>query len=152
MKTVIVYYSTHHGNTRKVAEAIAQKHPDVSLIDVTKNKAADLSKYDCVGFASGVYGSKWGKPLLKFADFYLPKTKPVFFITTSSMQREKFTEGIEDIVKAKRCRILGSFHCQGYDTFGPLKLIGGVGKGHPDAEDLEDANKFFDSVLDELND
>ena len=151
MKTVIVYYSTHHGNTRKVAEAIAAKYPDVSLIDVTKNKAADLSKYDCVGFASGVYGAKWGKPLLKFADFYLPKSKPVFFLTTSSMQRDSFTSGIEAIADAKKCRILGSFHCQGYDTFGPFKLIGGIGKGHPDADDLEDAVEFYESVLEKLN-
>ena len=54
MKTAIVYYSKHHGNTKKLLDAIAEKHP-VTLIDVTKQPDADLSGYDRVGFASGIY-------------------------------------------------------------------------------------------------
>ena len=33
MSTAIVYYSKHHGNTRKLLDAIAEKN-DVTLIDV----------------------------------------------------------------------------------------------------------------------
>lgn len=35
MKTAIVYASVHHGNTEKVVKAIAEKHPEVELIDAT---------------------------------------------------------------------------------------------------------------------
>lgn len=35
MKTAIVYYSTHHGNTKKLLDAIAEKN-EVALIDLTK--------------------------------------------------------------------------------------------------------------------
>ena len=42
-KTAIVYYSQHHGNTKKVLDAIAGYDNDVTLIDVTqKHEAADL--------------------------------------------------------------------------------------------------------------
>ena len=35
MKTAVCYYSRHHGNTRKVLEAMAREG-DVDLIDVTQ--------------------------------------------------------------------------------------------------------------------
>jgi flavodoxin len=37
----------------------------------------------------------------------------------------------------------GRFSCKGYDTFGLFKLIGGLAKGHPDDNDLENAVTFF---------
>lgn len=55
MKTAIVYYSKHHGNTKKLIDAIAAADSTVSLIDVTENPDADLSGYDRIGFASGIY-------------------------------------------------------------------------------------------------
>ena len=54
MSTAIVYASTHHGNTKMLIDAIAAKF-DVTLIDATKETAKDLSSYDLIGFASGVY-------------------------------------------------------------------------------------------------
>ena len=35
MKTAIVYYSKHHGNTKKLLDAIAAEN-EVTLIDVTE--------------------------------------------------------------------------------------------------------------------
>ena len=42
MKTAIVYYSQHHGNTKKLLDAIAEKH-DVTLIDVVRDAAKFMS-------------------------------------------------------------------------------------------------------------
>ena len=55
MKTAICYYSYHHGNTLKVIEAIKQVG-DVDLIHVATRQAVHLEAYDCIGFASGIYG------------------------------------------------------------------------------------------------
>ena len=54
MKTAIVYYSKHHGNTKKLLDAIAGEN-EVTLIDVTAQPAADLTGYERIGFASGIY-------------------------------------------------------------------------------------------------
>ena len=54
MKTAICYYSRHHGNTRQVLEAMAREG-DVELIDVTTRQTVRLERYDCIGFASGIY-------------------------------------------------------------------------------------------------
>ena len=48
MKTAIVYASVHHKNTEKVVKAIAEKHPEVELIDATKTILKDLASYDLV--------------------------------------------------------------------------------------------------------
>ena len=53
MKTVICYYSCHHGNTRKVVEAMAEEGGAV-LVDLSTQPEAALEEYDLIGFASGI--------------------------------------------------------------------------------------------------
>ena len=65
MKTAIVYYSKHHGNTKKLVEAIqGALNSDITLIDVTKAHSVNLEDYDMVGIASGIYYSKFAKKVL----------------------------------------------------------------------------------------
>ena len=44
------------------------------------------------------------------------------------------------------CRVLGSFACKGYDTYGLFKYIGGISKSHPSHEDLEEAKEFVRNI------
>ena len=41
---------------------------------------------------------------------------------------------------------MGSYGCPGFDTFGPFKLIGGIAKGRPNNEDIEEAVNFFHNL------
>ncbi|MCI2105792.1 MAG: flavodoxin family protein [Intestinimonas sp.] len=146
MKTVICYYSRHHGNTLKVLEAMAEGQ-DVELIDVTAPRAAvHLERYDAVGFASGIYYGKFHDNVTSFARQYLPEGKDVFFIYTCGSKRDGYTKVIAEAVTAKRANILGEYGCRGYDTFGPFKLVGGIAKGHPNADELQKAREFFRSI------
>ncbi|MGN0619965.1 MAG: flavodoxin family protein [Ruminiclostridium sp.] len=145
MKTAVVYYSKHHENTKKLLEAIAEKN-EVTLIDVTENPAADLSEFDRIGFASGIYYSKFQKTLLKFAEKNMPENKEVFFIYTCGAEKSGYTKAIAEAVMKNNAKILGEFGCLGFDTFGPFKLVGGIAKGHPDQRDLENAVKFYERL------
>ena len=142
MKIAICYYSRHHGNTRKVLEAMAEEG-DLNLIDVTARQAVRLEKYDCVGFASGIYFGKFQESVLSFARQYLPAGKPVFFVYTYGGTKGSSTKALADIAREKSSPVLGEFSCRGYDTFGPFKLVGGIAKGRPNARDLEKARKFY---------
>lgn len=146
MKTAIIYYSRHHSNTKKVIDAVA-KDNDVTLIDVTQTDNADLSEYDLIGFASGIYYSKFHKSVLKFAENNLPSDKKVFFVYTYGVKKEGYTKAIEDVVLKKRSTIVGEYGCLGFNTFGPFKLIGGIAKGHPDKAEFDNSVKFYDSVI-----
>ena len=44
-------------------------------------------------------------------------------------------------------RVVGEFHCRGFDTWGPLGYIGGINRGHPDDRDLERAAGFARRLL-----
>lgn len=142
MKTAIVYYSKHHGNTKKLLDAIAKEN-SVELIDVLANPTADLSGYDRVGFASGIYYSKFHKTLLKFAESNMPRGKETFFIYTYGAEKKGYTAAITEAVKKNGAKILGEFGCFGFNTFGPFKLIGGIAKGHPDNKDFAAVLKFY---------
>ena len=64
IKTAIVFYSQHHKNTKKLLDAIKADFPDVKLIDVSITKVAELEGYNRIGIASGIYYSKFAKPLM----------------------------------------------------------------------------------------
>ena len=145
MKTAIVYYSEHHGNTKKLLDAIAAKH-DVTLIDVTKAPETDLSGYDRIGLASGIYYSSFAKQLLAYAEEHLPEGKDVFYIFTHGAPKGMFLNAVRKIAEAKHCRELGDYHCQGFDTFGPFKLVGGIAKCHPTEDEISGAVSFYEGL------
>lgn len=149
MKAAICYYSRHHGNTLKVLEAMAGEE-EVDLIDVTARQAVRLDGYDCVGFASGIYGFEFQKSVAAFARQYLPQGKPVFFVYTYGGAKGSGAKAVAEVAREKNCPVLGEFSCKGYDTFGPFKLIGGISKGHPNTQDLENARCFFRQIQDRL--
>ena len=145
MKSVIVYASTHHGNTKKVVETIAQ-NCGVELVDATKVHEKDLSEYDLIGFASGIFFSKFSEQVLKFARENLPENKDVFFIATAGNPMQLNFNSISDVAKDKKCNERGRYQCKGYDTYGPFKLVGGIQKGHPNDEELKAAVDFYKSI------
>ena len=145
MKTAIVYYSKHHGNTKKLLDAIAAA-ADVDLIDVTTDKDVDLSGYDRIGFASGIYYSSFAKQIIAYAEKNLPDEKPVFFIYTHGAPKGDFLKAMREIADKKHCREIGEYRCQGFDTFGPFKLVGGIAKGHPTEEEIKGAVTFYQQL------
>ena len=145
MKTAIVYYSQHHGNTKKLLDAIAKEN-EVTLIDVTEQPSADLAGYDRIGFASGIYFSAFAKQLTAFAEAHLPEKKDVFFIYTHGAPKGDFLKAMREIAAKKNCRELGEYRCQGFDTFGPFKLVGGIAKGHPTEEEIKGAVDFYKNL------
>ena len=145
MKTAVCYYSRHHGNTRTVLQAMAAEG-DMDLIDVTACHTARLEEYDCIGFASGIYGFAFHTAVAAFARQYLPRGKPVFFVYTYGGAKGNSIKSLAEIAKEKGCPILGEFGCKGYDTFGPFKVVGGIAKGHPNARDLENARTFYREI------
>jgi len=146
MKTIIIYHSEHHGNTKKLADAIADRY-DAILISDRETDHINLSDYDLIGFASGIYYQKFHENILKYAQDKLPHSKNVFFLYTCGIKRKSYTDAIRQIAESKCSRIAGEYGCLGFDTFGPFKLIGGIAKGRPDENDISGAISFFDSIL-----
>ena len=147
MKTAIIYYSKHHENTRKLLNAIKKASDDeITLFDVTKTDTVNLEEYDLIGFASGIYYSKFEKRVLKFAKDYTPDGKDVFFIYTFGAEKAGYTKAIRETLSGTNANILGEYGCFGFNTFGPFKLIGGIAKNHPDQTDIKNAISFYKNL------
>ena len=106
MKTAICYLSCHHGNTRKVVEAMARAG-GADLIDVRTRQAVRLEEYDRIGFASGIYGFEMHKAVASFARQYLPAGKPVFFVYTYGGAKGTGAKALAQIAAEKGCPVLG---------------------------------------------
>lgn len=144
MKTAIIYYSKHHGNTKKLIDAITTQ--DTTLFDVTKTDTADLASYDLIIFASGIYFSQFEKRVMAFVEKNLPAGKKVALLYTYGAKRDSYTSKITDTIQKKGSTVIGSYGCLGFDTFGPFKLVGGIAKGHPTADEVEGAVQFVKSL------
>ena len=93
MKTLILYYSSHHGNTKKLVDAIVAQG-NVTAVDVSATTVTDCSDYDMIGFASGIYYQKFHESILKWAAANLPQNKKVFFLYTCGVKRKSYADAI----------------------------------------------------------
>lgn len=147
MPALIIYYSQHHGNTEKIAHAMA----DVLRAKLVKSDEVDLdsiSYYDLIGFGSGIYFGWPHKSLFELID-KLPdqKGKQAFVFTTSGMGKvwpyNLLAAPLKNKLMAKNFKIVGEFNCRGWDTY-PITIrpFGGINKGRPNEKDLEEARDF----------
>lgn len=86
MKTAIVYASTHHGNTKKLLDAIVAAY-EVDLIDAVKIPEKDLNRYDRIGFASGIYYSKFHQAVLNLRQSICPRISRPFLSAPTAAKR-----------------------------------------------------------------
>lgn len=141
-KIAIVYASVHHMNTKKVVDTVAPElNADAFSIKEVKN--VDFTKYDVIGFGSGIFFNEMHKTIYKFIDdFKNTLPKKAFVILTSGVLSKKYETSMCDKLENKGFNVIGSFHCKGYDTAYVWKVIGGIAKGHPNEEDLKNATEF----------
>jgi flavodoxin len=146
MKTIILYVSYHHMNTQKIAIAMAHAM-GAEALSVEKADAKTIDAYDLIGMGSGIYYGKFDKRITDFIAGYNWKGKKTFVFSTSGFDSPKFNNPTMRLLEEKGAKVLGSFHCRGYDTYPLFKLVGGLSKGYPDEEDIRDAEKFGVEIL-----
>jgi len=146
MKSLIVVYSYHHHNTRKVAEVIAPViGADVkSPLELSGD---NLKGYELLGFGSGIDSGMHYKELLAFAEKLSPVDgKRCFIFSTSAIQGDEKVANdhmqLREILRLKGYNIVGEFSCKGFNTNSFLKFLGGMNRNRPNAEDLKNAEKF----------
>ncbi|RVU54490.1 flavodoxin [Anaerosphaera multitolerans] len=145
-KVAIVYASIHHKNTEKLLFSMKKKYP-IDLFNILNTEVKDLSEYEMLGFASGIYFSKFHKSIYEFLEGNENLPENVFLIYTSGDGSKRSGKKFSKVLKDKGFNVKGAFNCKGYDTFGPYKLIGGIAKGRPNEEDFKKVNEFLENIL-----
>ena len=147
-KVLIIYMSIHHGNTKKVAERMAEvlgaellRPAEIPDPDILKN-------YDMLGFGSGIYFGKFHRELERFIDALpLMKGKKAFVFSTSGASKDNFVNRSRMAIfnrklEEKGFEIMDEFNCLAFDSWGYLGWIGGINKGRPNELDLKEAEEF----------
>lgn len=146
---MIICVSVSQGNTAAVARSMAA----VLKADIREPEQVDpqtLSGYDVVGFGSGIFASSHHRRLRQYVE-HLPPVDGTraFVFTTAGMGRAQslpWQRSLESVLRDKGYDVVGSFACRGFDTWLPLRLVGGLNKGHPDARDLTRAHTFAERI------
>ncbi|MBR4825898.1 MAG: flavodoxin family protein [Spirochaetaceae bacterium] len=149
MRIAILYASVHHKNTEKLVKAISEKYPDITLIDTTKALMISLVGYDLVGIASGIYYGNFHKSIYTFITKNLPERLKVFLMYTCGSDRPSYVESMKQFLAQKNASVVGVYSCKGFDTFGPFKLVGGLCKGHPTEQEIEEAVQFAEKTIEQ---
>lgn len=135
MQQVLFY--TRSGNTRKLADAIAEEL-GVKAMDV---KTASISPAPGVLFlGSGCYGSRPGADMTKFIQANDFTGRKVALFSTSWMNAGKELDLMATDLKSKGATIIGSYHCKG-------KTYVLFNRGHPDQADLAAGKKFAQEMV-----
>ena len=150
MRSIIIYQSTAHSNTEKIAKVLSKAF-NCDMVKPHQVDIKSLHKYDLIGFGSGIYFNKYHKSILQFLSG-LPKfnNKNAFIFSTSGMREfpifHKFNRKITEMLLDKGFKILGKLNLRGYDNYGFLKLIGGINKGRPNNKDFKKAEDFANYI------
>ncbi|MEE6177625.1 flavodoxin family protein [Mycobacterium sp. 050134] len=149
MKSLIVCVSKSHGNTRRVADRMAE----VLGAEVVEPESVDpgqLSEYDLVGFGSGIYYMAFDARIRKLIRrlHNVDGVRAFTFFTSgaSQMPLMDYTAPIRKPLAAKGFHVLDSFSCRGFDTVGPFGFIGGINRGRPGDSDLDRAAAFAERL------
>jgi len=139
----IIYTSIHHGNTRKLAETFAGEF-GADLLTVEEAGATSLAGYGLLGLGSGIYCGRHDWRLRQFVESWATSPRRVFIFSTaglSFLHRLQHSSLRRKLVR-KGCTVVSEFSCRGWDTVGPLWLMGGINRHHPNVRDLNRAKEF----------
>ena len=147
---LVVVFSYHHKNTEKIAHVIA-KVLGAPVKTSQQVNPDEILEYDLVGFGSGIYSATFDASILDLAD-RLPQVnnKKAFLFSTygapAFIANREFVENnhsqIREKLKLKGYTVIGEFGCAGWNTNSFLKYFGGLNKGRPDSNDLQNAEAF----------
>ena len=155
VKSLVVVFSYHHGNTEKIANACA-KVLGAEVKTPQQVKPGEIAEYDLVGFGSGIYSATFDPSVLDLANrLQNAAGKKAFLFSTYGAPGfvanrefiEKNHQQIREKLQAKGYMITGEFGCAGWNTNSFLKYFGGLNKGRPDANDLQNAEAFARQMM-----
>lgn len=150
MRTVIVCASVSHGNTRRVADSMAEVL-GAEVVAPEQADLAELAEADLLGFGSGVFYGRLHRRLTEFVKALPAGRGRAFVFATSGLPEiapAPFTRPLVQLLKGKGFEVDGSFSCRAFDTWTPFKLVGGLNKRRPNAGDLAAARAFAERLRD----
>lgn len=154
MKKVAIFYGSTTGNTKAVAEQLAEKL-DADMFDVVSSPADKLAEYDNLIFGTSTWGigdlqDDWEDFILQLENADLSgKVVAIYGLGDGCSYGDSFVDGIGTIynaVKDNAQKVTGQTKTDGYDYSESTAEVDGVFVGLP----LDDDNES-DETEDRVN-
>ena len=143
-KIVIFYYSYSAMSTEKLVKGIQNSFPNIEILLLPSEEKNDVSSYDYIGFASGIYAWDFGKPIYeKLEKLKGLEGKKCFSLCTSTAGNEKYVLYPKESIEKKGGKFIGGWGCPGKAVFFPLNLFGGVNKVRPNDDDIKTGSEYL---------
>ncbi|WP_410506365.1 4Fe-4S binding protein [Haloimpatiens sp. FM7315] len=149
-KVLIICESIYHGNTHKLAVAMARKL-NCRLITCEQAISENIQQYKIIGLGSGIYFTSHHPKLFNIVSRMENMQKAFLFSTHGRPFLGKYHESLKLALSKQGVTIIGEFSCRGYDCTGPYIIVGGGNKGKPNEKDQKKVAKFVARLLPEYS-
>jgi hypothetical protein len=114
------------------------------LLTVDEARDIEPTQFSLWGLGSGIYFGRHHRSLLQLVDSWKQGPASAFLFATAGLSFLSPVQhwALRRRLKRKGTHILGEFCCRGWDTVGPLWLMGGLNRRRPNASDLQRAREF----------
>ena len=139
----LIFYSSRTGNTKDIVQHMAEVL-EADISDINNIANPDISKYDVIGFASGIYNGdidarmKEVMQTLEFRD----DQYTFLAVTHAKSLSERYVKSLENILKDKGVYFLGSTEALGEDREGNVGFSGRGARKHPNDKDYYRVENF----------
>ena len=149
-EVLIVCKSMYHGNTQKLAMAMARKL-NCRLMTYEQAISENIEQYKVIGLGSGIYFTSHNPKLFHIAERMNSTQKAFLFSTHGRPYLGKYHESLKLALSNQGVNVIGEFSCRGYDCTGPYIIMGGGNKGKPNEKDQRKAMNFVERLLPEYS-
>lgn len=144
MRSIVIYTSTKYGNTKKVAIAMAEEiGADLHCLDDVHQKDPELDDYNLIALGTGIKFLRYEPNLRDYVPRNNFKDRNVFLFMSCGSGWDWIHDNIvKQTLLQQGANLLGQFTCLGFAGSFPLSIVGGINRGHPNQNDIEQARYF----------
>ena len=149
-KAILFIQSYSSMNTKQLLDNSTKNFPNIEIVTVPNETKLDVSSYDIIGFASGIYFWDLGKDIYNHIEKLKGlEGKNVFVICTAGSPNESYPKKPKEAIEKKGGKLVAGFITKG----GPKGGVSGFFRGlfnmqvRPNENDYKECEKFIENTM-----
>ena len=149
-KAIIFIQSYGSMNTKLLLDNSTKKFPNLEIVTLPNEEKLDVSSYDIIGFASGIYFWDLGKEIYNHINKLKGlEGKNVFVICTAGSPSESYPKKPKEAIEKKGGKLVAWFIITGSTKGGITGFFRGVFnmQVRPNDNDFKECENFIENTL-----
>ena len=149
-KTILFLQSYASMNTKLLIDNSTKQFSNFEIVNLPDDKQIDVSSYDLIGFASGIYFWDCGKEIYKHLEKLKGlEGKNVFYICTAGSPKESYIKKPQEAIEKKGGKFVAAFGTMGSTKGGITGFFRDLFnmKVRPNENDFKECEKFIENLM-----